>query len=285
MSLLALALVLLSAVMHATWNFFAKRTNGGATFVWLYDLLSVIIYAPIMLILFITLHLTFTPVAILFILGSACFHLCYFILLQRGYRIGDMSLVYPLARGTGPMLTTIIALSFFGEHLPWYGILGVALIVVGIFIISGGTRLFRVKKVHTAVWYGLIIGVLIACYTLWDKQGVSTYHIFPIMLYYYTIIVRLVLLTPYALRHRKLILQDWRAHRGEVVGVAILSPLSYYLVLIALTFTQVSYIAPAREIGVLFGTLMGTHLLSEGEGKRRLLAAAMIVLGVVALAI
>lgn len=285
MSLFALTLVLLSAIFHATWNLFAKRTNGGATFVWLYDLLSAIIYAPIMVVLSITLHLTFTPVALIFILGSSIFHLCYFILLQRGYRVGDMSLVYPLARGTGPMLTTIVALSFFGEHLPWYGILGVVLIVVGIFVVTGGTRLFKAKEMHHAVVYGLIIGVFIACYTLWDKQGVSTYHIFPIMLYYYNILLQLLLLSPYALSRWSEVQQGWQMHHWETIGIAVLSPLSYFLILITLTFTQVSYIAPAREIGVLFGTLMGTHLLDEGDGKRRLIAAGMIVLGVVALAI
>jgi drug/metabolite transporter (DMT)-like permease len=284
-SLVALGLVLFSALCHATWNLFAKRTNGGATFVWLYDLLSVIIYAPIMVVLFITLHLTFTPTALIFIVGSAFFHLCYFILLQRGYRVGDMSLVYPLGRGTGPLLTTIIALTFFGEHLPWYAILGVLLIVVGIFIITGGIRLFKATESHMAVFYGLIIGFFIACYTLWDKQGVSTYHIFPIMLYYYTIVVRLILLSPYGLLRWKEVYQNWQTYRMEAIGVAVLSPLSYLLILITLVFTQVSYIAPAREIGVLFGTLMGTHFLSEGDGKRRLLAAAMIVLGVVALAV
>ncbi len=285
MSLFALALVLLSAIMHATWNLFAKRTNGGITFVWLYDLLSAIIYAPVMIVLFITLHLTFTPVALIFIIGSGVFHLCYFILLQRGYRVGDMSLVYPLARGTGPMLTTIVALSFFGEHLPWYGILGVVLIVIGIFIVTGGTRLFQAKEAHAAVLYALVIGILIACYTLWDKQGVSTYHVFPIMLYYCNIFVQLLLFAPYALPRWREVRQGWQIHRWEAIGVAILSPLSYFLILITLTFTQVSYIAPAREIGVLFGTLMGTHLLAEGDSKRRLLAAGMIVLGVVALAI
>lgn len=285
MSLLALFLILISAVLHATWNLFAKRTNGGASFVWLYDLLSMLIYAPIMLVLAITLHLTFNTTILIFIVGSAMLHLCYFILLQRAYRVGDMSLVYPLARGTGPLLTTILALSVFGEHLPLIALAGIVLIVVGIFIITGGTRLFTSLDARGGVIYGLLTGLFIAGYTLWDKQSVSTFHVFPILLYYCNTVVRVLLMSPYGLAHWREVQQGWYTHRLEALGVAILSPLTYFLVLIVMTFTPVSYVAPTREVGVLFGAFMGAHLLAEGGLKRRLLAAGMIVVGIAALAI
>src|SRR5436853_7626482 len=96
----ALVLVLAASFMHAIWNFLAKRTHGGAAIVWLYDLISIIIYAPLALIVLLQ-HTHFTLAQLALIFSSGCIHLVYFLLLQRGYRVGDLSVVYPLARGTG----------------------------------------------------------------------------------------------------------------------------------------------------------------------------------------
>ena len=78
---------------------------------------------------------------------------------------------------------------------------------------------------------------------------------------------------------------EWQAHRREALVVAVLSPLAYILVLTALVFTPVSYVAPAREIGILIGVIFGARLLAEGHARRRLLAAGAMVLGIVALAL
>ncbi|MDR7455635.1 MAG: EamA family transporter, partial [Armatimonadota bacterium] len=77
----------------------------------------------------------------------------------------------------------------------------------------------------------------------------------------------------------------WRAHRVETLGVGLLAPLSYILVLTAMVFTPVSYVAPAREVSILVATVLGTRLLAEGDGARRLAAAAAIAIGVIALAL
>ena len=93
------------------------------------------------------------------------------------------------------------------------------------------------------------------------------------------------MLTPLAIRHRGKVLAMWREHKIEALGVAVLSPLSYILVLTALVFTPVSYVAPAREISILIGAAMGARLLAEGNARRRLAAASVMVLGIVALAL
>jgi drug/metabolite transporter (DMT)-like permease len=285
MSLLALSLLLISAVLHATWNFLAKRTHGGSAFVWLYDLLSTLLYAPIMLLLVFFYHLTITSTLCLFVVGSAVLHLGYFILLQRGYRVGDMSLVYPLARGTGPLLTTLIALTFLGEHLPPPALVGIVLIVLGIFIVSGGTRLFSSSNSNGAILYGLLTGLSIALYTLWDQQSVGTFHIFPVLYFYLNTATRMVLLAPYGLSRWHEVRAGWHEHRFEVLGVAVLAPLTYFIVLTVLVFTPVSYVAATREVGVLFGAWMGTRLLAEGNERRVWLASVLIVVGIAALAI
>ncbi|MHB8596799.1 MAG: EamA family transporter [Ktedonobacteraceae bacterium] len=285
MNNVALLLVVISAFFHATWNLLAKRTNGGATTVWQYDVASTIIYAPFTIILLVVQHVQIGIIALIFICGSGLLHLTYFILLQRGYRVGDLSFVYPLSRGIGPFLATIIAITVFGECPTIIAFIGMLLVVTGVFLLVGGLSIIRRVHDHRAFLYALIIGLFIAGYTLWDKQAVSVVRVLPTLYYYGIIIIRMLLLTPYALRHRKEIRLEWRAHRFDILGVAILSPISYFLVLTALVFTPVSYVAPAREMSVLIGTFMGARLLAEGDTRRRLLAAAVILLGIIALAV
>lgn len=133
--------------------------------------------------------------------------------------------------------------------------------------------------------YALVTGTFIAAYTLWDKQAVSKYAVAPVLLDWGANLGRTFLLTPFALRHWEHTRDEWHTHRSEAVGVALLVPLSYILVLTAMEFTPVSYVAPAREISILIGTAMGTGLLAEGDARRRLVAACAMVLGIVALAL
>jgi drug/metabolite transporter (DMT)-like permease len=283
---LAIGMVLLAALFHATWNLYAKKASGGPAFVWLSEITSALLFAPIAIPIIIYLQPHVGWLEILFIGGSAIFHTVYFLLLQQGYRVGDLSLVYPLARGTGPMLSTTAAVLIFGERPSLLALLGAFLIVVGVFILTGGTRLFKSHK--TARWaivYGLLTGLLIAAYTLWDKQAVSTFMLPPIFFYYFSSLCRVSFLTPLALRLRDKVRSEWKTHRKEAFVVAILSPLSYFLVLTALVFTPVSYVAPAREISILIGTVMGARLLSEGDVGRRLSATSIMLAGIIALAL
>ena len=286
MTLLALSLVLSSAVLHATWNLFAKRAGGGAAFVWLFNALSAILYAPLALGVVLIERPHIGPAEIVFMVGSMALHLVYFLDLQRGYRVGDLSLVYPLARGTGPALSTTAAILFFGERPTPLAILGAVLIAVSVFVLTSRRRPHRMPDAREApIVYGLFTGVLIASYTLWDKHAVSVLLIPPLLFDWANSCGRTALLTPHAARHWEAIRTEWRDHRREAFVVAIFSPLAYILVLSALVFTPVSYVAPAREISILIGTIMGARLLSEGDSRRRMVAASGMVLGVVALAL
>jgi drug/metabolite transporter (DMT)-like permease len=211
-------------------------------------------------------------------------HLGYFVLLQRGYAVGDLSLVYPLARGTGPLLATAAAIVLFDERPSVLVFIGIGLITVGVFLLTSESGSLS-SGLGAGVIYGLLTGVFIAAYTIWDKQAVSGLLIPPLLQSWATTIATTLLLTPIAMTRRKEIRALWRAHKPEVLGVAVLSPLSYILVLTALVFTPVSYVAPAREISILIGAAMGTRLLSEGDSTRRLMAAAAMVVGIIALAL
>ncbi len=287
MSGLAIGLVIAAAFLHATWNLWAKRAGAGAAFLWMVCGFSALIYAPLALWIVVGQRPQFGVIHVIFVAGSALLHLGYFILLTRGYRVGDLSLIYPLARGTGPALSTAAAIAFFGERPTALAMLGAVLIVGGVFVLTGGPQGFRRSAAHGrwAIAYGMLTGAFIAVYTLWDKRAVSGLLIPPLLLDWGSNFLRLALLTPYAVLRWDDVRAHWRAHRLETIGVAAMAPLAYIFVLTALVFTPVSYIAPAREVSILIGTALGTRLLAEGKSRRRLAGAAAIVAGVIALAV
>ena len=133
MTAFALTLVLSAAFIHASWNFLAKRAGGGAAFVWLFAALSTLFYAPLAVFVYLWQKPNLGWVQIAFMAGSALIHVGYFLLLQRGYRSGDLSLVYPLARGTGPTLSTIAAILFFRESPSAVAFSGALLVAGGSF--------------------------------------------------------------------------------------------------------------------------------------------------------
>jgi drug/metabolite transporter (DMT)-like permease len=280
----ALTLILAAAFIHATWNLLNKRASGHATFTWVVAALSAVFYAPVAVatVIYWQAHIGWLEIGLMS--GSAAFHTGYFVLLNEGYRAGDLSLVYPLARGTGPLLSTVAAILFLGERPSGIALAGGLMIVTGVLVLTYSPQQLSQAGARKAVVYALVTGTFIAAYTLWDKQAVSRFAMSPILLDWGANLGRSLFLTPFALRHWERARNEWRIHRFETVGVALLVPLSYILVLTAMQFTPVSYVAPAREISILIGTAMGTRLLAEGDVHRRLAAAGAMVLGVVALA-
>lgn len=287
---MALALVLAAGFFHATWNLLAKRASSGVSgpvFVWLCTAFSTLIFAPVAAVV-LSENLHVGTLGLLFMFGTGILHTGYFLSLQEGYRVGDLSMIYPLARGTGPLLASAAAIALFDERPGPLGGAGILLIISGVFLLAwepdDGSR-SSAKKKWLGMTFGLLTGVFIASYTLWDKYAVSDLALSPILYYWASLLVEALLLTPIALRDKEKVRAAWHAHRPETLGVAVLSPLSYVLVLTALVFTPVSHVAPAREMGILFGTLMGGHLLAEGGLGRRLVASSLMVLGIVALAL
>ncbi len=283
MTLLALALVLAAALLHASWNLLAKRAQGGVEFVWLFATLTLVAYAPAIAIYAVLAHPSLRPVVVGFAAVSSLIHVAYFVTLQRGYRVGDLSLVYPLARGSGPALAALLAITVLGERPGLLGLAGGALVVLSVFVLTGGGA--RGGGGRPALLYGLTTGVFIGGYTVWDGYAVAHLGASPLLYSYLSEAGRALLLAPLAWRGRAAVARAWRDSRGAAWGIAVLSPLAYILVLTAMTFTPISLVAPAREISILVGTLMGTRLLAEGQGSRRLVGALGMVAGVALLAL
>jgi drug/metabolite transporter (DMT)-like permease len=284
-TIFSLSLVLVSALVHASWNLLAKRAGGGAPFVWLFAALSLILYAPFAVGILLWQAPSINGQALIAMAVSGGIHSIYFLLLQKGYKVGDLSLVYPLARGTGPLLSTAVAIAFFYERPSAIALVGALLIATGAFALTGRTASLSQSGSYQPIAYALLIGVLIAGYTLWDKQAVSVLLVPPLLMDYGSNLSRVLLLTPLALRHWPTVQYEWRTHRKEILGIAFLSPLSYILALTALAFTPISYVAPLREISILFGVMLGTRFLAEEDGNRRLAAAGIMVLGAIAIAL
>lgn len=287
MTAATLALVLASAALHATWNLWAKQIGGesrATSLIWLLTSISAAVYAPLAL-----LSLRSGPApdlaAIGWMVGSSVIHVGYFFLLLRGYRAGDLSLVYPVARGTGPLLAAAGAMLWLGEP-PTVGSVAGALLVAGaVFILSATPRREGERSAAPGIAYGLAIGVTIAAYTLWDGTAVKRLAITPLVFYWGGEVCRTVLLAPLAVQRRADIANLWRTHRWRVLGIALLSPLSYMLMLFAMKTGALSHVAPAREVSILFGTWLGGRYLGESQRLRRVLAAAAFALGVIALTV
>ncbi|WP_370947846.1 EamA family transporter [Amycolatopsis sp. cg5] len=284
----ALGLVLVAAVVHALWNLAAKRVvDGGAAFVFLYYTTSAVVFLPVAIVLLCTESERPQWSWLLASLGSAVLHVAYGIVLQRGYDAGDLSVVYPLARGTGPLVSVLAAVVFLHERPGLVGLLGALLVVAGVLVISTG----RAGEHHdpvarrAGVFYGLLTGVVIAAYTLWDAHSVKNVEVPPIVYFVLGSVLQSVLLAPHALRRRSETVRLWRAHRKEVLVVGLLSPIAYLLVLYAMRVAPVSLVAPARELSIVLGGLAAWLVLGEANAVRRLAGSVIVLAGIAAIAI
>ena len=279
MTLLGFSLVLFAAVCHATWNFLVKRINAGPELVFLFSALSVLIYLPLAL-----WHgaavFEFTAIHFLFLAGTVLLHTGYFVMLNLGYRHGALSIVYPTARSTGPLLSVSFAVLVLGESASLQAMIGGLLIVFGVLMLGGGLRARNGDGTLKSLGFGLIVGLFIGSYTVLDAYAVATLLISPLLIEWFDNLGRALIMAPVALRRRAALRQLWQNHWHEALLVAVISPLAYILVLYALTFTPVLYVAPLRETSVLLVVLLGSWLLREGDLLRRLKWATVIVIGV-----
>lgn len=307
MSPTAAALILVAAVAHACWNMFSKQaaSAGAVCFVWLFFTVGTLLYAPVTAIVWALAQPRLAGLPIVFLAGTAVIHVAYALLLQSGYQFGDLSVVYPIGRGSGALLAALAGVVLLGERPGPVSVAGIVLVVGGVIVIGlPGRRVAdaplaapvapaapapalarRFSPAVLGTSFALLTGITIAVYTLWDKYAVSTLQIPPVLEDWAANVGVTIGLAPLALRDRERLARVWHGWRRQVLGAAVLSPLAYILVLSAMRFTAVAITAPCREVSVLFGVLLGRRLLGEGGVVRRLAAAAAIVAGIIAIAV
>lgn len=291
MPLSALALVILAGLIHASWNIDAKRTGGDARFAMLTSIALAIVWAPLGLPLAWQAVPGWGVLEWFVILVSGVLHVAYFLVLLRGYRHADLTVVYPLARGTGPLLSALVAITVLGKTLSISAGLGVVAVVLGVFLIAGGPGLWRAARdpahsgrVRTGLFYGVATGIFIAGYTVVDGSGVKLLGMSPILIDYMGNWVRILILMPLVLQPGANLRATWGAQWKTALLIGTISPVAYVLVLYAMQMAPLSMVAPAREISMLFAALMSGRLLAEGDRGPRIAGAAKIALGVMAFA-
>jgi drug/metabolite transporter (DMT)-like permease len=279
---IALIAVLLAAAAHATWNLFAKKAAGSRHFVWLYSVGSVVLYIPIVIWILLEHRPHLETRHYLALAATSVLHLGYSLSLQAGYRSSDLSLVYPIARGFGPLLSFIGAVLLLGEHATLLSALGMVLIVAGILLVAGLTREPH-RAPRKGIFFGLLTGLFIASYTVNDGWAVKVLAISPFIVDFTGNCLRIIVLSPFAWRARAEVLREMRVYGGPAAVVSILGPAGYILVLFAMRVAPISHVAPARELATLAGAYMGSRLLRERSTPERIVGAVCIVLGVVSL--
>jgi len=287
-TLASFLLIILASVIHATWNLLAKKAASvGPVFVFAYNLFACVGYAPWVLYLLWRGTVTWTAEGIGFVLLSGVIHLAYSLCLQRGYQVADLSVVYPVARGTGPMLSTIGAILLLGEAPTGRSLGGLALVVVGIGLIAtqGDLSAFRRPGGQAGVRWGTATGGLIASYTVVDAYAVKVLGMTPVILDWFSNLLRFFLLAPLVGANPRRALIAMNGHWWLAIGVGLLSPLSYILVLAALrSGAPLSLVAPMREMSMMVGALLAMVILRESVGFWRLAGCGVLIAGVVALA-
>ncbi|MET0336076.1 MAG: EamA family transporter [Rhizobacter sp.] len=292
MPLSALALVVTAALLHALWNVVAKKANGDARFSLLLTLMQVVLWSPfgIWLAWDVVPHWGWAEWAAIVASGAA--NLVYFHTLLRGYAQSDLTVVYPVARGTGPLLASLGALVLLGETMGWLGGLGLLLVIGGIVLVSGGTALWakahdakQRSRVLAGVGWGAATGLCIATYTLIDGYAIKVLAIQPVLFVFFCNVVRLPMHLPAALRGGASLMEAAREKWKHALAIAVMGPFGYLLVLYAVQLAPLSHVAPAREMSMLFAALLGGKLLGEGDRGLRIAGAACIGLGVAGLAL
>ena len=287
MTLLPLTLVILAAFIHATWNLLSKRAAAaGAAFVFASNLFSSIIYLPWMIWVLVYGDLTWNWPVVACIVLSTVIHLAYSLCLQRGYQLADLSVVYPIARGTGPLLSSIGAFVLLQETPSSQGILGLFAVVAGIGLITtqGDLSAFRQPRGLDGVRWGTATGSLIASYTVVDGYGVKVLGIHPVVLDWLSNLLRFFLLVPVVMRDWPRAKERMQGHWWLALGVGALAPLSYILVLSAIEMgAPLSLVAPAREMSMMVGAMFGMLILRERVTAWRLVGCLILIGGVILL--
>ena len=271
-----------AAVAHTVWNVTVKRTGAtGVGYIWSGIVVGAVVFAPFGIQSLIDSRADlarWAPLALV----SGIMQVVYFLVLQRGYRLGDVSVVLPLARGTGHVISVVLAIVLLGERPAPLALLGAGVVVVGVLVIGFAGGRGRVRDNSAGIRYGLLVGVIIGIYTLWDAAAVTVFELPPVGFYWASVVFQLVLLGVPALRQWRSTVATARENWIAVLLFGVLSPLAYIMILFAIQLASVSIVAPAREISVVLVGLAGWLMFREPNPAQRL-AGAVIVLGGIAL--
>ena len=280
MPISALGLLFLAAILHASYHLFYKRSLDKQAFAWCLLLVTVVAYFP----LFVTRPLYLPPLGWACVLASGLAEVAYFVSMGKAYQTGDLSVAYPLARGSAPLFIALWATLFLKEQLTTLGLVGILLIAAGLYLInarSWGDLWKPLRHLGNPVSrWALFTGFCISLYSIIDKVG--TKYVPPFTYIYLVLLVTFLAFTPGMLLGGKKasIAAEWRVNKVGILVAGVAALLTYYLVLLAMRFSYVSYVGSVREMSVVFGAFLGSTLLHEGYGRIRVFVSVLVLLGI-----
>jgi drug/metabolite transporter (DMT)-like permease len=267
-------LVVSSALLHALWNFATKKVSGNIGVIYVGLIFASIAATPCAIIALRSYG--YGAIDYRFIVATGVIHTFYFLFLSQAYARGNISVVYPIARGCGVVGTAVVAAVFLREELSLFGIAGILCTFSGILVIGLYKR--RLIGRHTGIPYAVMVGVTMIFYSLVDKMAMTSADPFVYILGLF--LLTTICLTPYilAIRRRELIVA-WKRYKfyGFIIGLG--SAVGYLIILFVFRTSQVSYVVAVRELSVAIGAMLGIRLLHEPVSRNKILGIILVVLG------
>ena len=287
MNQIALGMVLASAFLHSAWNYMAKRSSDKLIFLWLASGAGLIIFAPAFT--FSMMVNTIERSAWLLIACSSLVHVLYYVLLAGAYSRTDLTIAYPLARGTGPLFVLVLSFMFLQQTPSLMGTIGIVAIVAGVYMVQA--RQLTLHDMGEAVRspllsgrkQALLTGLTIGLYSIIDSVGVQQAH--PIIYMYLWVAGTFFLMAPWMVVRWRAVLHVVRSELGWIVGAGAFLFGAYLLVLSAMLLSPVSYVSAAREISVVLALIYGAGVLKERVGLPRFAGASLVASGLILIGI
>ena len=272
---LAFILVIIAASFHALWNFATKKAAGDLATMWNGFAFACIVFAP--LLFWLSPNQIALEEVYPYIIASGAIHAVYFFTLAKAYEYGEISVVYPIARGIGIAGTALAAALLINETLVPIGIVGILTISGGILLL--GLNNHREKR---GVSFALLVGLMILCYSIVDKLAVAISH--PVFYIYGITLAFTLFLSPYVLvKRRRDMSFAWKSRKKYSLLIGVGSVGTYLIILFVYQMAQVSYVVAAREMSVAIGAILGFLFLKEPFTPRKALSIGAIVAGMVLL--
>ncbi|HIE76066.1 MAG TPA: EamA family transporter [Gammaproteobacteria bacterium] len=270
-------LVLGAALLHAAWNTLVKTAADPLVSV---GALSLVTAVPGLLLVLVVPIPTLT--ALPYLAGSVVLHFGYYLFLVSAYRVGDLSHVYPISRGSAPLLVALGGIVFAQEQLPVLTLFGIVITSIGIMLLAISGVNSKTRN-HRSTPRALITGGFIAAYTLVDGLGVREGEVALSYIGWLFLINGLVFGLFVFLRRPAEMLSLWRKDTARVVGGGIAKAVAYGTVIFVMYYSPMAVVATLRETSVIMAALIGVYFLREPAGQLRIVAALLVASGVIAM--
>ncbi len=289
MSITSIIIVLISAFMHALRNLLTKKASNKQAFLLCYEAIGLIYFLPV-LIYYSIQNQEISISSIYFILFSGLLHFLYWFFLAKSLENGDLSHVYPISRAS-PAFVLIASVILLDDKVSLSGGIGIVFATLGVYVIN--LKKASIKhlaepilaiRTELSTRYALLTLISVTAYTMVDKLGVMRMNtVMYAGLYPY---VSVMIFAAYVLmtQSKEAVITEWRLNKASILICGFLGIFGYLLILIALSYESVSYVAGFRQISVVFAVIMGARVLKEGNKGIRLFAASLICIGTILIA-